>query len=357
MVRSPFFILQLSLMGFGLIQVLSSSFIFAQEQMGFAQFYFIKQLLFVFLGLLATLLVSQCPLDSLKNWSWVLWPLMVFLMLLTLLPGVGIKAGGASRWLAFPGGFRFEPGEFLKLASVFWMASLFQGAEISSFRFWGFRWKALLTGAGLVVLFFQPDFGSLVIILAIWSLVLFVMGLRVKWLVIGASLLTSGLGLLMLLAPYRQQRWLAFLDPWVDPQGRGYQVIQSMMTFSQGGFWGEGLGQGQGKLFFLPEAHTDFTFAVLGEEWGLIGVFLLISLYFGLLWQSWQVVQRQVDPFFKIVGLGLLSLFALSALINMSMVLGLLPTKGLTLPFLSYGGSSTLMLSLLIGVFIRLEKG
>jgi cell division protein FtsW len=155
---------------------------------------------------------------------------------------------------------------------------------------------------------------------------------------------------------YRRQRILAYLDPWIDPQGKGYQVIQSMVTFSRGGIFGEGLGYGQGKLFFLPEAHTDFTFAVFGEEWGFIGVFFLLGLYFLIPLFGLKLSNKIENLYKKILVLSLVMMMTFSSLINIGVSLGILPTKGLTLPFLSYGGSSLIMLSLAFGLLIRYER-
>lgn len=354
--RNPLFIMQLTLMGFGLIQVFSTSFIFAQDQLGWGYYFFSKQVLFSVLGLLITLGIGQLSMSKIIKYSWLLWPMAIFLVALTFIPGLGIKVGGATRWLNLFGGLRFEPSELLKIAACFWVSSLFNQEQIPVLQVMPTLAKGLLTVTGMGMLLFQPDFGSFVIIFLIYFLLLFYQGLRWKWIILSCGASVLAFVSLILMAPYRKQRILTFLDPWLDPQGHGYQMIQSMMTFSQGGLWGEGLGQGQGKLFFLPEAHTDFTFAVLGEELGLWGAWGLLALYFAIVAQGLKIVQNKQNQFQKQVALALTLLFALSTLINIGMVLGMLPTKGLTLPFLSYGGSSLLVMSLLMGVLIKLQE-
>lgn len=356
-IRHPVFLLQLTLMGIGLIQVFSTSYIFAQEQLGWGYYFITKQILFSTLGVLVTIGVTRVSNDKILKYSWLLWPVAIFLVALTFVPGLGVKVGGATRWLALFGGVRFEPSELLKLAACFWIASLFNQEQIPTLQLMPWLAKSLLTVLGLGILLFQPDFGSFVIIFLIYFLLLFYKGLRWKWIVLSCASSLLVLVSLVLVAPYRKQRILTFLDPWLDPQGHGYQMIQSMMTFSQGGLWGEGLGQGQGKLFFLPEAHTDFTYAVLGEELGLWGAWGILIIYFMVTLQGLRIVQQSQNNFRKQTALALTLLFALSTLINIGMVLGMLPTKGLTLPFLSYGGSSLLIMSLLMGTLIKLEEG
>jgi cell division protein FtsW len=162
--------------------------------------------------------------------------------------------------------------------------------------------------------------------------------------------------LLVMRVPYRRARVLAFMDPWADPEQKGFQVIQSMLSFHSGGVTGAGLGQGQGKLFFLPEAHTDFTLAVMGEEIGFIGVVLVLALYGYVVMRGFQIAIRCENPFRKALALGISMTFALSIFINCGVVMGLLPTKGLTLPFLSYGGSSLMTLCLMFGLLLNIEK-
>lgn len=354
--RSPFFLLQLALVGIGLIQVFSTSFIFASDLMASSYYFFIRQSLFVVMGLIITLLVAQLDLQKVKEYGWLLWPACVLAVLLTLVPGIGVKVGGAARWIQGPFGLRLEPSEFLKVGFCLWLASIFCIQEIKIFV--KFKWYVTLALSliPIALLLKQPDFGSVAVLVLIFFTVLFAMGLKLKWFVFSVMGLAPVFYFLVMQVSYRRERILGFLDPWTDPQGRGFQVIQSMMTFSRGGLSGEGFGQGQGKLFFLPEAHTDFTLAVLGEELGFIGFVVLLSLYLGVTLLGFQLVVRLKDQFSKILALGLTLFFTFSSIINMGVVMGLLPTKGLTLPFLSYGGSSMLTMSLTFGILMLLER-
>jgi len=294
--------------------------------------------------------------DIFVRYGWFLWVFAAIGVVLTLIPGIGVKVGGAARWLPIMGGLRFEPGEFLKLGFCFWLASLFDSDSTEIFSRLKWYWVVVLTMVPLGLLLRQPDFGTFAILIMIFFAVVFAMGLKVKWIIISISLVLPIFYFLVMSVGYRRERILAYLDPWLDPQGRGYQVIQSMVTFSRGGFWGEGLGQGQGKLFFLPEAHTDFTFAVFGEEWGFWGVILLVGLYFLIPVHGFKLFQKVDTKFKKVLVLSIVIMVTLSAIINMGVSLGLLPTKGLTLPFLSYGGSSMIMLSFAFGLLIRYER-
>jgi cell division protein FtsW len=208
----------------------------------------------------------------------------------------------------------------------------------------------------LGILLKQPDFGSFMICVALGYLMLFAFGL--KWRFIIASVLVSvpAILVLMLAAPYRVARLQAFLNPWSDPGERGFQVIQSLLSFYSGGFTGVGLGLGQGKLFFLPEAHTDFTLAVLGEEMGFIGFAFILMLYGFLIFRGFQIALQTEKLNERAVALGLSLILSFSVLINVAVTLGLLPTKGLTLPLLSYGGSSLLCTSLALGWLLSLDR-
>lgn len=354
--HSPFFILQLILTGLGLTQVYSSSFIYAHETMGSGYYFFQKQVLFAVVGLSLSLFVSFISLQFLKKWGWVFFIVSIVGLILTFVPGLSIKAGGAARWIQLPFGFRLEPSEFLKLGFCLWLSSLFLLEETKFILKWPLWLRAGISVLPFFLLLKQPDFGSFALLICIFSFVLFGMGLRWKWIAIAASVILPLFYFLVMQVGYRRERILAFLDPWMDPQGRGYQIIQSMMTFSRGGVWGEGFGQGQGKLFFLPEAHTDFTLAVFGEEVGWMGVLVLLFIYGSVTYLGIRLALLCEDKFCRVLSLALTTLFTFSTFINMGVVMGLLPTKGLTLPFLSYGGSSLLTMSLCFGIFMLIEK-
>lgn len=344
-----------ALMGIGLVQVYSSSFIFAIESRGDALYFFKRQLIFSMMGFVILLSTAHVPFRFIERFGWLLWLFSAVAVGATLMPGIGVRAGGAARWLAIPGGGVFEPSELLKISLSLLLATYFTRRALI---FGKLEWliKSALFIVPLFLILRQPDFGTFFICSAVFIGILFAFGLNWRYLVGAVVVSVPAFYFLVMRVPYRRSRILAFLDPWADPAQKGFQVIQSMLSFQSGGLTGAGLGQGQGKLFFLPEAHTDFTLAVLGEEMGFIGVVLVISLYGFLVFRGLQMAARTEQIFAKVLALGLSLTFALSVFINAGVVMGILPTKGLTMPFLSSGGSSLLMTCFLFGLLLNIEK-
>ncbi len=345
----------LFLLGFGLVQVYSSSFIFAIESAEDGLFFFRKQFVFTGIALVALFVSASVPWKWAKRGAWALLALAIIGIALTYIPGIGIKAGGAHRWIKLPLGQRFEPSELLKVTFPFLLAYVL---TYDTRRFGSFEWpiRFAMVIVPMMLLLGQPDFGSFVICglmtLGVW----FAFGLKWRY-VLGAALVSvPAFYLLVIQVPYRYARIQAFLDPWSDPSHKGFQVLQSMMSFHSGNLWGSGLGQGQGKLFFLPEAHTDFTLAVLGEEMGFIGFLIVLSIYGFIILRSLQLSVRAENNESRAIALGICFMFSLQTFINMGVVMGLLPTKGLTLPFLSYGGSSLLCTCLAMGWLLNLDS-
>jgi cell division protein FtsW len=351
---SSLFLSLVALFGIGLMQVYSSSYIFATESYGDGLYFFKRQLMFTIGAAFVIAITVQIPFTWIRQWSWLLWPAAVVLLLATFIPGIGVRVGGALRWIQLPLGFRFEPSEFAKIAFCFLFASLVCRKENFLSRFkWG--WIALLVLLPLAVLNIQHDFGSLVIISLVAVALLFTFGLSLKWLVAAGFAMIPVFYFAVWSYPYRRARIEAFLDPWSDPAKKGFQVIQSMLSVHSGGLTGVGLGQGQGKLFFLPEAHTDFTMAVFFEEMGFVGVLAILALYGFVIFKGFQIAIKVQDTFKKTLVLGLITTFAFSVFINVAVVMGLVPTKGLTMPFMSYGGSSLIVLSFLFGMILNVE--
>lgn len=345
----------LALIGMGLVQVYSSSFILATESFGDGLFFFERQLIFAVCGIALMFAISFIPFQLFRKWGWLLWIVAMLGVLMTLVPGLGVRVGGAIRWIQMPFGLRFEPSELLKFSFCLVFAALMTRSENWLSKLHPLVIIGMIIGP-LLLLLKQPDFGSFAIICTVFLSLLFTFGLRLRWIVAGLAVMVPAFWVLVMNVPYRRNRVLAFLDPWSDSQEKGFQVIQSMLSFHSGGVTGVGMGQGQGKLFFLPEAHTDFTLAVFGEELGFIGFLLLLALYGFVLLRGFQIAIKAEDRFAKTFSLGLTITFGLSVFINMGVVLGLLPTKGLTLPFLSYGGSSLLVLCLMFGILFSLER-
>lgn len=352
---SSLFLAIITLLGIGLVQVYSSSFIFAIESYGDGLYFFKRQLIFAIISFAVLIGTIHIPFKYIEKYGWALWLVAFLGVAATFVPGLGVKVGGAARWLRLPLGLRFEPGELLKITFSIWFASLLvrQSNILSRIKL---HWLFLMMVAPMMLLLKQPDFGTFAIIILVGVALLFAFGLQWKYIAGAFAIILPAFYFLVMMVPYRKARVLAFLDPWADPAQKGFQVIQSMLSFHSGGLTGVGLGQGQGKLFFLPEAHTDFTMAVLGEEMGFVGFVLILALYGFVVFRGIQISVKSDEPFKKALCLGLSVTFALSVFINAGVVMGLLPTKGLTLPFLSYGGSSLISLCFMFGLILNIEN-
>jgi cell division protein FtsW len=345
----------MTLMGIGLVQVYSSSYVFSTEAYGDGLFFFKRQLLFTVIAFTALLVTAQLPWRWVERYGWSAWVFAGLGVLATFVPGLGVRVGGAIRWLQLPLGLRLEPSEILKLSfSLLFATLLTRKNSILAKLKPGYLF--LLTAIPLGLLLKQPDFGTFAIIVVVGVALLFCFGLRWRFILASFAVILPAFYFLVMTKDYRRARVMAFLDPWSDPEQSGFQVIQSMLSFSNGGLTGAGLGQGQGKLFFLPEAHTDFTMAVLGEETGFVGFFLVMALYGFIVLRGFQIAVRCQSAFQKALALGISMTFAISVFINVGVVMGVVPTKGLTLPFLSYGGSSLVALCLMFGLLLNIER-
>ena len=287
----------------------------------------------------------------------LLWFLAVLTLLFTLFPQTSVSVSGARRWIQLPFSFRFQPAELLKVTSAFllaWLVILREKWPLQKIFFWLVPFFAI--GFPVMILILQPDFGTVILIFLMSLVLLFILGLPWFYIVSGSVLSSAFFSYLIMSQSYRFSRWKAFLDPWEDPLGNSFQVIQSLLGIHSGGFLGVGLGKGQSKLFFLPEAHTDFTLAVFAEETGFMGLLILFSIYAFLIHTCWKVSLKIHDFYQKILSFVLVFTFAMSVFIHCAVNLALLPTKGLALPFLSYGGSSLVCTFLLFGWLISIER-
>lgn len=348
-----------ALLGLGIVQVYSSSYIFAIESRGDGLFFVKRQFLFAGISFALMGMVAFTPFRLIRQFGWWLWPIAGAGIAATFIPGIGIRAGGAARWINLPGSNVFEPAELIKVSLPLLLATLLTRHHewLPNAPKWA-RWSVigLVFCVPLFLIQKQPDFGTFVIATFTLFAVLFVFGM--PWALIGAMVAVAAPSfyVLVMRVPYRRARVEAFLDPWSVSDTKGFQVIQSMLSLRTGGFWGAGLGEGQGKLFFLPEAHTDFTLAVLGEEMGFVGIVFILCLYGYCVLRAFQMASQAKDDFQRALAAGLGTVFGLSVVINTGVAMGLFPTKGLTLPFLSYGGSSAVMSGLLFGFLLSLER-
>lgn len=345
----------LTLLGFGLVMIYSASAVFAEAKTGDALFYFKRQLVNVSLGLVALLVGMRIGLQRLVKLAVPLLLVTFVLLVLVLIPGLAVRAGGSSRWLPL-GVMNFQPGELAKVAFVTYLAySLTRKKDrIQNFSV-GFLPHLVISGVLVLLLLGQPDFGTAATLTVIMFLMLFVAGTRIAYIAVaGLAALPMAYGLVVG-SEYRMRRLLAFLDPWSHRFDIGYQISESLMSFGSGGVFGAGLGEGKHKLFFLPAAHTDFIFSLVGEELGLVGACLILALFGVLVWRGLRAGLRSPSLFGTYLAFGLSALIGLQTLINIGVVTGVLPTKGLTLPFISYGGSSLLFSMLAAGILLDIS--
>lgn len=337
----------IALLSFGMLFVYSASSVYAGQKYNDEFLFAKKQLIYLIPGAAAAFLGARLPLDRLKKWANVIFFATLGLTLLTLVPGIGKKILGAARWISFAG-FQVQPSEFLKIASVIFCARILADETLRSK-------KLLLVLLSFAVLLKQPDFGSSVILMSGLLAVLFFYGIPKRYFFGGVAALLPLVGVLAIAAPYRLKRLVTFLDPFADPLGSGFQVIQSFVAIASGGFFGKGLGGSQQKLFFLPEAHTDFILSVIGEEMGFVGLGIIILIYGMLFYSLLQVLLAVTCSFSRMLTAGLMTMIAASTLINMGVCAGLLPTKGLTLPFISSGGSSLIANLFTMGLLAQIH--
>ncbi|HEX8701057.1 MAG TPA: putative lipid II flippase FtsW [Myxococcaceae bacterium] len=345
----------LALVALGLVMVYSASAILAQDKHGDSLYFLKRQLMAAGMGVVAMAVAMKVGWRKLARLAWPLLIVTLILLVLVLIPGLGTTAGGARRWIRFPG-FGLQPAEVAKFAWVVYLSySLAKKREkVATFSI-GFLPHLLLCGVLVGLCMRQPDFGSSVLLVFLLFVLLFAAGTKLSYLV-GSVLLALPMAYVAIASsPYRMKRVTAFLDPWAHRHDSGYQVAESLMSIGSGGLTGLGLGDGRQKLFFLPEAHTDFIFAIIGEELGLVGVTLLVALYAVVIWRGVRISLAAPETFGTYLGLGLTSIIAFQASVNMCVAMGLLPTKGLTLPFVSYGGTSLLVLMGTAGVLLSLS--
>jgi cell division protein FtsW len=333
--------------------VFSSSYLYSKEIFGSSITFFSKQFLFLLIGVVLCFIVSKFnPLKLIKFAPWF-HSFSTLLLMMTLLPEFGESVNGASRWLAL-GGFRFQPAEIMKASFILMALKFLETEKTHQLKQTLFYVCALVLP--MIVFLMQPDFGSFSICGAIILMTFFLSSLSRKIFYPMLGTLLIGAVCLVYFAPYRMQRILVYLDPWKDPKNAGFQIIQSYLAFSNGHWFGAGLGNSSEKLFYLPEAHNDFIFSVLGEELGFIGVLLMITLFATFLISGIKLSLQASSRERIILASSIILCISLQIFLNLGVVLGLLPTKGLNLPFVSYGGSSLLGNFLLIGIFIACVK-
>ncbi|MBW2608998.1 MAG: putative lipid II flippase FtsW [Deltaproteobacteria bacterium] len=343
------------LLGFGLVAIYSSSSFLAAHKLGDGYFYLKRQAFFCLMGLCLLIIAKNIPATL---YSKIVYPLLFIsfaLLVAIYIPGLGKKVGGAYRWLRVPG-FAIQPSELAKLTLAIYIAYSMskKGPNMSNFSK-GLLPHLVVAGAFITLILLQPDLGTAVIIGCWLMILLFVGGLNLIQIFIMVVMATPMVLWLIWHADYRLKRWWAFLKPWDDPQGLGFQIIHSFLAFGSGGIFGVGLGNSKQKLLYLPEPHTDFILSIVAEELGLLGMFTIIILFAILIMRGIKIALDASDLYSSYLALGISTMIGLQVIINMGVVMGLLPTKGLTLPLLSYGGSSLIVTLLGIGILLSIS--
>ncbi|MGE0206302.1 MAG: putative lipid II flippase FtsW [Candidatus Babeliales bacterium] len=337
----------------GLLFIYSSSSVFAFERLG-SSFYFVKkQLIGLSLGLIGLLLFRIVPLELIKNASPYLFLSSLVATMLTFVPGLSLRIHGSNRWLSLPG-LSFQPSELLRIFLIIYLAYFLSKKEgkLGSF-FSGFFPFLIIVGAPCLILLAQPDFGMAVTIASTSFMLFFVIHFS-SYLFFGTLGIAIPVILLLIFKyPYRLKRIAIFLNPWNDPQGAGFQIIQSLIAIGSGSFWGTGVSHSKQKFFYLPMQHTDFIFSIIAEETGFIGATLLIALYVVFLYVGMRIAWQLKDLFSVLVVLGFVILTSLQAVINLAVTTGLAPTKGIGLPFVSYGNSALICGLCMVGLVMN----
>lgn len=336
--------------------IYSASAIYSFDRMGDSCYFIKRHLAYLAVGTFLAFWAASVDYQAMRKRALPILGTAVALLVFVLIPHVGHSTGGARRWFKVLG-FSFQPSEFLKLALIFYMADYLQRKKDSLKDIKHTLLPALFVlGASAGLILKQPDLGTAVTIALVTLIMFFAAGIDIKYLLVIVTGAVPMLAYLMLAKPYRRKRILAFFHPWDDPRGVGFQIIQSFLALGSGGLFGVGLGKSQQKLFYLPESHTDFIFSIIGEELGFIGASAVVILFIIFIFAGMVIVFRARDHFSQLMSLGLISLIAIEAIINIGVSIGALPTKGLSLPFISYGGSALLANMVALGLLVNVSK-
>ncbi|RDI44775.1 putative lipid II flippase FtsW [Aquicella lusitana] len=348
----------LSLVVLGLLMMTSASIVISDKQWHQPFYYLFKQLVFLTLGVLLGSAVVQIEIAQWEKYGGYLLVGVLLLLALVLIPGIGHSANGSARWIGY-GPLTFQVSELTKFSMVVYMAGYLvrRNVEIRT-QLSGFLKPMFVLGTIAVLLLKEPDFGATVVVTATTLGMMFLAGMRLSMFAGLFTLVIAALGVIAISAPYRLARLTSFLNPWARPFDTGYQLTQSLIAFGRGGWWGTGLGKSIQKMFYLPEAHTDFLFAVIAEELGVFGMLLVISLFLLLVVRIFlmgQRAQKLGNHFAGFVAYGFGLWITIQFTVSIGVNSGLLPTKGLTLPLMSYGGSSVLISCIVIAVLLRID--
>jgi cell division protein FtsW len=346
-----------ALVALGVVMTYSASAIYADQFFHSPTYFLRRQFFYVTIGSILFWLVSSLDPEFLRRHARFLMILAVILLLAVFLPFLGHTAGGARRWIKLPF-VTFQPAEYAKLALCIYLSDYLsrKRQRITKGSLSVFYVPLTLVSLIFILVIAQPDLGSCVFLFLLMAVLFFLSGIRMRYILIAVFGAFFIISFLIWQAPYRMSRITAFLDPWKDPKGSGFQIIQSFIAFGLGGIKGVGLGESTQKLFYLPQSHTDFIFSIIAEELGLIGALCVVGLFALFFFFGNRLAQRCRDPFFKLLAFSLVVFITLQALINFLVTVGLVPTKGLPLPFVSYGGTALIFHMISIGILVAIDK-
>ena len=341
---------------FGLLMIYSASYVWAEYKYNDPYKYLKMQSIFLVMGYIILYIVSKIPYQKYKDKANIIFIICLVLLILVLIPGIGKVRNGSRSWFGIAS-FGLQPSEFTKLALIIFTSKYLanNNREIKDIK------KGILPIFGVLLLVFglimlEPDFGTGVIIVVTITILLFISGVKMSFFLKLGILGLIGVSALIIVAPYRLKRIISFLNPWTDPLGSGFQIIQSLYAIGPGGLLGLGFGNSVQKHFYLPEPQTDFIFSIISEEFGFMGVLLVSLLFITIIISGFKISMKCEDLFGKYLSFGITFGLAFQTLLNLSVVVGLIPVTGVTLPFLSYGGSSLLITMCSMGILLNISK-
>jgi cell division protein FtsW len=340
----------------GVIMIYSSSGIYAMQNFGDSLYYLKRHVMSLLAGIVMMGIVMAIDYRILKKFAKPMMFVALGLLILVLLPGIGRSSSGAQRWLRL-GPFSIQPSEFIKIAVLIYTADYLARKQGRIMSFWqGFAPILCVLGLTSALIMKQPDFGSMVLIGLVVLIMIFIAGARFRHLGLLVLAALPIFYFLIVRVGYRWRRIVTFLDPWKDPAGAGFQLTQSQIALGSGGLFGLGLGKSVQKLFYLPAAHTDFILSIIGEEMGFLGAFIVVALFIAFIVQGFRIAKRTHDAFGYFLGIGIVSMIGIQASLNIGVSIGALPTKGLPLPFISYGGSALISAMMMVGLLLNISR-
>ena len=355
-ISASIFIIVTILIAVGIVMIYSASAMHGHEKMGDSLYFLKRHLIYVAMGYITMFFCMLINVNILRALSKPIVIISAGLLVLVLVPGLGREISGARRWFSF-GPITFQPSELSKIALIIYIADLAARKERGIRNFFsGYLPPLMVMGLCVGLVLLEPDLGTAIDMAAVVFLMLFAAGAGVPHIMLTMLSSIPVLYVLLFRVPYRRRRLLIFLDPWADRRGAGFQIIQSLIALGSGGLIGVGLGQSKQKLFYLPEAYTDFIFSIIGEELGFIGAVAVVLLFALFVWQGMRVSFSSQEAFGRIMSFGVVSMIALEAIINIGVTIGIFPTKGLPLPFVSYGGTSLVFHMTAVGLLLNISK-